>query len=263
MAINKVIKINTGTATLPLNVASGSLIVVGIGAEAPVDALALTSPRWAGNMVCHDFTAAGANRSAIYGILTTSSGVCTITCGSGNLSFGCIWAIEIPGATNTPDDTDAIYTGVSPSSTNITTVGATRVICTVQRGYHSACVFTDGSSSQIFDQVNGQDAICMQILNAVAAGAFTPTISMTGADNNPMISVAFPGSAPTGDGNLITQLATEIAVAGEPQARITQMAVEVAIRAGEEPGEEPPAEEPPTEPLYSSCDDLTYEPWPT
>lgn len=228
--MNREIKIGTGSITLPSNVAIGSLIALGIVAASAVGAadLNFSCPRCSGGFVWKNGNATGPNRAAIWVGEVDSAGVATISLAEGNLAWGLIGAVELPnGVPTTVDDSDVVYTGVATSATSITTVGPNRVIITVQGGWHNACVFTDNSASADFWQVNGSDAICMGAINAPIAGVYAPQITMTGADENPMVSAAFIADLVPIEGSQFSQLVEEDVIVGISNIQVSQFIEEI------------------------------------
>jgi hypothetical protein len=258
MARNKAIKLGCGSITLPRNVAIGDLIVVHVGANAPVEALTITSPRVTGNFVLQinsDLTKP--NRGAIYAGVATSAGACTITNASGNLSFSQIWAGVILTGTIPADVTGTAYSAAGSAGntgTAVVTTGTNRVVIAGVVGWHDGTVFAAVGTYVDFDYIGGSDAMGVIVMNAPTAGSYTPVMSQSDRDNNPLCIAAFAGTYPPADGNVMTQLATEVAAIGESQAVMTQMAVEVAIRLDET--ETPVSDYTPVTsvtPIYDGC----------
>jgi len=239
VSVNAIIKLGNGSITLPRNVSVGDLIVVHTGANAAVEALALTSPRVTGNfdLVCNsDLTKP--NRGAIYAKVATSAGACTITSSGGNQAFSQIWAGVILSGVLPADVTAVAYSAAGSAgntATPVTTTGANRVIVAGVVGWHNATVFAAVSGNLRFDYIGGSDAMGVMVTDAPTAGAYTPIISQSDRDNNPLCIAAFTGAWPAVEGAQITQFAVEAAHLSISNVRFTQFVVEVVRSIADRP----------------------------
>jgi len=264
VSANHVIKLNHATVTLPFDVAVGDLIVLVVGAFSNVHALTFTSPRTTGNftLVCNsDITKS--NFCAIYAKVATSAGACTVTCASGGGSFSQLWAGTILSGILPADVTAVAYSNAGSAgntATPVVTTGTNRVIVAGVVGFHSATVFAAvGSSHLIFDYIGGSDAMGVMVMNAPTAGSYTPVISQSDRDNNPLCIAAFSGSWPPTEGVQVTTAVVEPVSGAQPTFMATGLVVEI-IRSTAEITPPVVVEEGIT-PLYDSCNSLSSVDW--
>lgn len=157
----------------------------------------------------------GTNYIALWYAVAGSAGSYTITATmTGGNSFHDVIAAEFSNTQAVVDVTASTYNSSSPVtlSANPTTQD---LLVSAIAGYHNADVFAANAPWSIRQQINGNDALALASRYARSSGSYSVTWTITGAgaDNSPVLLVAFKaatgGSAYSGtDGDTYLNSAT-------------------------------------------------------
>lgn len=177
------------------NVTSGNLLIVAFKTEGNITACTV-SDTLGTSYTLAEMISGQSNNMAVYYGTAPSSGANTVTIGSAPNNFDQIAIMEANGASASVDASTSAYNGSSPNTLSITTT-QNDLIVGVIGGFHNSNTFSFGGGFSFDSQSNGSDAIAIgNIYGASSTYTLSVTFTSGGADNSPIILVAFPSTLP-------------------------------------------------------------------